>query len=482
MDKLKHTKIVATISDKKCDLEFLETLFKAGMNVVRINTAHQTPESASFIIERIREISDSIAILIDTKGPEVRTKNIDSPLAVKRGDKLKIKGGEGKPIDSLFYVNYTGFANDVSIGDSILIDDGELELTVVGKNGESLEVVVENDGEIKNRKSINVPGVSMTLPSVTEKDKLFINWAVENEIDFIAHSFVRNKEDVLAVQDIIDKKKGDIKIIAKIENLDGVNNIEEILDYAYGVMVARGDLGIEIPYEKIPGIQRGLIRKCVERRKPVIIATQMLHSMINNPRPTRAEVSDVANAIFYRTDAIMLSGETAYGEYAVEAVKVMASVANEVENSKDHRNDLPVFSTGHDIPLILAEAAVSAAKELDVKAIVTDTLSGRTARYLAAFRSSKPVFAKCHNPRVKRELALSYGVYADVIKIKKNKDKLVRNALCRLVTKGYLESTDNVVYVGGGFGVGGGTTFMEIANVERMTLKNEEESGSSCKS
>jgi pyruvate kinase len=476
---MKRTKIVATISDRKCDLEFLEKLYNAGMNVVRINTAHQTPESAAVVVEKIREVSDSIAVLIDTKGPEIRTKNVEVPIDVKRGDVVMIKGGDGDSSDNLFYVDYNMFVNDLSVGDSILIDDGELELTVTGKKEDALVTVVENDGQIKNRKSINVPGVSMTLPSITEKDRVFIEWAADNEVEFIAHSFVRNKEDVIAVQEILDKKKSEIKIIAKIENLDGVNNIDEILEYAYGVMVARGDLGIEIPYEKIPGIQRQLIRKCVERGKPVIIATQMLHSMISNPRPTRAEVSDVANAIFYRTDAIMLSGETAYGDYAVEAVEVMASVANEVENSKDHRNDLPVRK--NEIALILAEAAVSAAKELDVKAIVTDTLSGRTARYLSAYRSNKTVFAKCHNSRVKRELALSYGVCADVIKVKKNKDKLVRNALCRLVTKGHLEKTDNVVYVGGGFGVGGGTTFMEIANVERMTLKDGEGDKGACK-
>lgn len=470
-DRLKHTKIVATISDKKCDVDFITTLYKYGLNVVRINTAHQTPETASFIIDTIRKVSDSIALLIDTKGPEVRTKSVDATFYVKKGDRLKIMGGEGKSGNNVLFVDYDGIASNVSVGDSILIDDGEIEFTVTGNKEGSLYVVVGNDGEIKNRKSVNVPGVSMTLPSITEKDKVFIDWAIDNEIDFIAHSFVRNKEDVIAVQELLDKRGSGIKIIAKIENLDGVNNIDEILDYAYGVMVARGDLGIEIPYEKIPGIQRVLIRKCVERKKPVIIATQMLHSMIDNPRPTRAEVSDIATAIFNRTDAIMLSGETAYGEYAVEAVKVMTSVANEVETSKDQRNDIPVSGDGNDFPLILAEAAVSAADEIEVKAIVTDTLSGRTARYLSAFRSNRPVFAKCHSASVKRELALSYGVYADVIKIKKNKDKLIRNALYDLVDKGYLDKSDTVIYVGGGFGVGGGTTFMEIANVGRMTLK-----------
>ena len=230
----------------------------------------------------------------------------------------------------------------------------------------------------------------------------------------------------------------------------------------------RGDLGIEIPAEKIPAIQRKLIRKCVERKKPVIIATQMLHTMITNPRPTRAEVSDVATAIYDRTDAIMLSGETAYGQYPVEAVQLMSRVAIEVESSKDKRNDLSVPRLENEVSAFLAEAAVMSASELKVAAIITDTLTGKIARYISAFRSPRPVYAKCHTGKVKRELALSYGVFASEIVVKKNKYKLIETSLLDLVERGYISENDTVVYVGGNFGVGGGTSFIEIASVAQM--------------
>jgi pyruvate kinase len=468
MNRTKHTKIVATISDKNCSPEFLKSLMDAGMNVVRINTAHQTTESAIQIINNVRSVSDNLAILVDTKGPEIRTKNIVDPIKISKGDRIAIKGGDEQSGAGLLVVDYPDFARDIPVGSAVLIDDGELELTIVEKTGDRLIAVIGNDGFIKNRKSINVPGLSLNLPSLTEKDRQFIRWAAANDLDFIAHSFVRNKEDVLAVQQILDEENSKIKIIAKIENTDGVKNINEILDYAYGIMVARGDLGIEIPAERIPSIQRKLIRKCVERKKPVIIATQMLHTMITNPRPTRAEVSDVATAIYDRTDAIMLSGETAYGQYPVEAVQLMSRVAVEVESNKDKRNDLPVPRLEGEVSAFLAEAAVMSANELKVSAIITDTLTGKIARYISAFRSPSPVYAKCHTGKVKRELALSYGVFASEIVVKKNKHKLVETSLLDLVERGLIEEKDTVVYVGGNFGVGGGTSFIEIASVAQM--------------
>ena len=468
MKKIKQTKIVATISDKHCEPEFLKSLMEAGMNVVRINTAHQTTESALQIIQNVRSVSDALAILVDTKGPEIRTKNIEVPIKITKGDKIRIKGGDQPSQQDLLMVDYPNFANDIPVGSAVLIDDGELELTIIEKREDYLIAVIGNDGIIKNKKSINVPGVSLHLPSLTEKDKQFIRWAAANDLDFIAHSFVRNKEDVQAVQEILDQEQSKIKIIAKIENTDGVQNIDEILDHAYGIMVARGDLGIEIPAERIPAIQRKLIRKCVERKKPVISATQMLHTMISNPRPTRAEVSDVATAIYDRTDAIMLSGETAYGQYPVEAVQLMSRVALEVESSKDKRNDLPVPRLENEVSAFLAEAAVMSANELKVAAIITDTLTGKIARYISAFRSPRPVYAKCHNGKVKRELALSYGVIASEIVVKKNKHKLVETSLLDLVEKGFITEKETVVYVGGNFGVGGGTSFIEIASVAQM--------------
>jgi pyruvate kinase len=465
---MKHTKIVATISDKRCDVEFIRQLFEAGMNVVRLNTAHISTESAVNMIKNVREVSDSIAILVDTKGPEIRTKNIAEPIEVKEGDLINVIGGDGQSDQKKIYVSYYNIHKEVPAGNQILIDDGDLSLEVISQNEDCLVCRVGNSGQIKNRKSINTPGISPNLPSISEKDVEFIEFAAQNDVDFIAHSFVRNKKDVQAVQEILDKFNSKIKIIAKIENLDGVNNIDEILQHAYGIMVARGDLGIEIPAEKIPSIQRKLIRKAVQQKKPVIIATQMLHSMIDNPRPTRAEVSDVATAIYDRTDAIMLSGETAYGNYPVEAVNVMTKIALEVEASKDKRNDLPVPRLDNETSAFLAEAAVLASKELKVNAIVTDTLTGKIARYIAAFRGTLPVYAKCHNGRVKRELALSYGVFPSEIQSKKNKHKLIETSLLDLVERNLITEKDTVVYVGGNFGVGGGTSFIEIASVEQM--------------
>jgi pyruvate kinase len=420
------------------------------------------------MINNIRAVSDQIAILVDTKGPEIRTKGIETPIIVKAGDLVKIKGGDGIGDDKTFFVSYSFFPRDMPVGSQILIDDGDLAMEVVEQNDEYLICRVGNDGQIKNKKSINTPGISVDLPSISEMDLEFIQFAIKQDVDFIAHSFVRSRKDIQDIQDILDKYNSKVKIIAKIENLDGVNNIDEILEIAYGIMVARGDLGIEIAAEKIPTIQRKLIRKAVQNKKPVIIATQMLHSMIDNPRPTRAEVSDVATAIYERTDAIMLSGETAYGSYPVEAVKVMSKIAAEVEASKDKRNDLSVPRLDNETSAFLAEAAVLASKELRVNAIVTDTLTGKIARYIAAFRGTLPVFAKCHNGRVKRELALSYGVFATEIQSKKNKHKLIETSLLDLVERNMITEKDTVVYVGGNFGVGGGTSFIEIASVERM--------------
>jgi len=468
---MKHTKIVATISDNRCEVDFIRQLFEAGMNVARLNTAHISTESALTMINNVRSVSENIGILIDTKGPEIRTRGINEPINVKEGDIIKIKGGEGQSDQETFFVSYEYIHRDVPVGNQVLIDDGDLALDVIEQREDCLVCRVGNSGQIKNKKSINTPGISVDLPSISEKDVSFIEFAAKNDVDFIAHSFVRNKKDVLAVQHILDEYNSKVKIIAKIENLDGVNNIDEILESAYGIMVARGDLGIEIPAEKIPGIQRTLIKKCVQQKKPVIIATQMLHTMIDNPRPTRAEVSDVANAIFSRTDAIMLSGETAYGKYPVEAVECMSRIALEIEASKDKRNDITIPPLKNETTAFLAESAIMASTELKTTAIITNTLTGRTARYLAAFRGENPVYAICYEKRVMRELSLSYGVFPSHLEPKKDKFKMVRSALKSLINSESIESEDMVIYVGGSFGIGGGSTFMEISNVYKLISK-----------
>src|SRR6056297_2422792 len=318
---MKKTKIVATISDLNCEVDFIRSLFEAGMNVVRLNTAHQSPEETLTIVKNVRAVSNKIALLLDTKGPEIRTTDIKQPIAVEKHQEVRIYNADSKKEgDSAFNVSYNHFIEEMDVGKIILVDDGYLELHVTKKYKDYLVCKASHQGVIKNKKSINVPESAFNLPSLSEKDRLYVQFAIEHDIDFIAHSFVRNKRDLMDIQEIIDANNSNVKIIAKIENQQGVDNIDEILDIAYGIMVARGDLAIEIPFERIPSVQNFLIKKGIRRRKPVIIATQMLHSMIKEPRPTRAEVNDIANAVWGKTDALMLSGETAFGDFPLESV------------------------------------------------------------------------------------------------------------------------------------------------------------------
>ena len=474
----KRTKIIATISDQRCDVEFIRSLYEAGMNAARINSAHVTTESAAKVEENVRKESDRIAIIIDTKGPEIRVTGMapgfETGIKVSRGDMIRIKGSEtNEPSNNeVVYVNDSSIYKDVPVGAAILIDDGELEMEVTEKKDDELICRVKNNGVIKPRKSVNIPNVPINLPSVTERDFEFINWAIDMDIDFIAHSFVRKKEDVLAVKKIIEERNSTIKIISKIENQEGVNNIDEILDETYGIMVARGDLGVEIPAERIPGTQRFLVNKCIESKIPVIIATQMLHTMISNPRPTRAEISDVANAIYQRVDAVMLSGETANGDYPVEAVETMARVAAEVE--KDHSNpniEMNLVRINNEITAQLCRSAVRATLNLPVKAIVIDTLSGRTGRYLAAFRSQKPVFAVCYRKSVMRHLAISYGIHAIYSEPSINHEGFLLSILYYLEEKKWLSKEDLIVVLGGSFGAAKGASFMEIGNVLNLEHK-----------
>ena len=474
---LKQTKIVASISDLRCDVDFIKALFKAGMNVVRMNTAHANREGFENLIRNVRQVSNRIGILMDTKGPEVRTtNNAEGSIDYKIGDKVRIVGNpEQDTTRECICVSYPNFVHDLSVGAHVLIDDGDLDLVVTDKDENALYCEVCNDATLGNRKSVNVPGVRINLPSLTEKDRNNILYAIEKEIDFIAHSFVRNKQDVLDIRAILDEHHSDIKIIAKIENQEGVDNIDEILEVADGVMVARGDLGIEVPQERIPGIQRKLIKKCILARKPVIVATQMLHTMINNPRPTRAEVTDIANAIYYRTDALMLSGETAYGKYPVEAVSTMAKIAAQAEKDKMEENDIPIPLTPENtnVTSFLAKQAVRATTLMPIRAIITDSFSGLTARNLAAFRGKYPVLAICYKEKTMRHLSLSYGVEAMYMPEKANGQEYYITALHKLINDGTISKNDMVAYLSGGK-AGTKTSFLEINQVDDV-LKNENE-------
>ena len=467
----KFTKIVATISDKRCEVDFIRQLYQEGMNVVRMNSAHLQREGFLRIINNVREVSHRIAILIDTKGPEVRTTIAENDsILLKTGDTVKVTGDvDLVSTKDCIAVNYPHFVRDLHVGDDILIDDGEIDLKVVTKDDNFLICTVLNDGKLGSRKSVNVPGVRINLPSLTPKDKENILFAIEQNVDFIAHSFVRSKQDLLDIQEILDAHNSPIKIISKIENQEGVDNIDEIIQHCYGVMVARGDLGIEVPQERIPGIQRKLIRKCVKAHKPVIVATQMLHSMIENPRPTRAEVNDIANAIYYRTDALMLSGETAYGKYPIEAVRTMSKIALEAERTKMPENDIPIEYGRGDVSAFLAHAAAEAGANIDIKALITDTFSGRTARYLASYRSSDMIIAFCYKERASRELALSYGVYSyykeELVDDEKN---YFVTLLQNLIERELICQNDLLCYLSGPTSGDFGTTFLEINTAKTL--------------
>lgn len=459
----KRTKIVATISDKNCDPDFISELYQAGMDVVRINSAHLNIEGALKIVGNVRMVSDKIAILIDTKGPEIRTTVCDAPFELKKGDMVMMAGNpDDKTTGSLINVSYVNFVTKVPEGSEILIDDGDIALRAVRRSGSLLECVVEDGGMLGSRKSVNLPGVKICLPSLTEKDRSFIRMAVENDLDFIAHSFVRTKQDVIDVQSLLDEYKSTIKIIAKIENEEGVVNIDDIIEQVYGIMVARGDLGIEIPYEKIPGIQKMIITRCINMRKPVIVATQMLHSMISNPRPTRAEISDVANAIYSQTDALMLSGETANGKFPVEAVKTMTKVAFEVEDSKEKFLEIPASNINGEISAYLAKVAVKTSVRVGAKVIIADTITGRTIRDMAAYRGYKLIMARCYLASTMRQMALSYGVYASYQHKRKSIDDFLRRALTDLTARNEIGNDDLVVVLAGNFAGPAGFSFIEV--------------------
>lgn len=464
----KKTKIICTISDLHCEVGFIRSLYENGMNVVRINTAHATPEGAQKVVDNVRSVSDKIAILIDTKGPEVRLTAMEDPegIQVKLGDTLYIGGNSsGISCREMLYTNCSTFLNDVPVGARILIDDGSVELLVRAKDAEKLECSVRNAGVIKGKKSVNVPNVPISLPSLTEKDKMFVKWAIEADIDFIAHSFVRTKEDLIEIQNILDEAGSHIKLISKIENQQGVDNLEEILHHCYGVMIARGDLGVEIAAEKIPLIQKAIVDKCRHFRKPVIIATQMLHSMIENPRPTRAEVTDIANAIFQRADAIMLSGETANGKYPVEAVSTMRKIASEIEPILDVTVDLRLDEALKPIAVTLARNLVEASIQLPVKAIIFDTWTGRTGRYLAEFRPKVPIYAMCYQKFTMRELSITYGVFPYEFGKQASKEEMVKNAIAILKKERKIADGDLVGFIGGSFNSEIGATYMEFLYV-----------------
>ena len=458
---MKKTKIVATMSDFRCTEEFVKELFDAGMDVIRVNSAHVTEEGATRIVEIVHKVNPAIPIMIDTKGPEIRVTTIadeyGNSIHFRAGDRVAVRGSDGSDMTTRkeVYMNVPTIVRDIPVGARMLIADGELEIRVVGKNDTELDCEFVVGGAMRSRKSVNVPGVSVDLPSVTEKDRRFIEWAVRHDVDFIAHSFVRSARDIRAVQEILDAHGSQIKIISKIENQEGLDNIDAI-----------------------PNAQRRIVEKCICAKRPVIIATQMLYSMVKSPRPTRAEVSDVASAIYERVDAVMLSDETAMGDYPVEAVETMARIAREIERDETHFKpmiDMDMVSVNHEITAQLARSAVRASTNLPVKYVVLDTKTGRTGRYLAAFRGRKTVMAVCYQLHAQRILALSYGV-VPILRNQELRDKyhFLIDALEFLDQYSKLADDDLLAIVGGSFGPDGGASYIEFASVRNIRRRNAE--------
>ncbi|MFR9669388.1 MAG: pyruvate kinase [Rikenellaceae bacterium] len=472
MTRNKKTKIVATISDLRCSKELIETLYNAGMDVVRVNSAHVTEESASIVVKNVHAVNPAIPVMIDTKGPEIRVTSVADEykggIDFTAGQTVEVRGTDSgeKCTSKVIYMNVPSIVNDVELGNRMLIADGKLEIEVIEKYDDHLVCKFLSGGNFRSRKSVNVPGVSIELPSITEKDRRFILWAINNDVDFIAHSFVRSAADVRAVQDILDEHNSPIKIISKIENQEGIDNIDEIIEASYGIMVARGDLGVELPPERIPRVQHMIVQKCIAAKRPVIIATQMLYSMVNAPRPTRAEVTDVAGAVYEKVDAVMLSDETAMGDYPKESVETMSRIIREVESDEDRFTpmvDINMASVNHEITAQLARSAVRATTNLPIKYVVIDTETGRTGRYLAAFRGNKFVIAVCYTQHAQRILALSYGVVAILRTQAERKYHFVVDALDFVNSYEKIEDKDLIAIVGGSFGIGRGGSYVEFA-------------------
>ncbi|MEE1087179.1 MAG: pyruvate kinase [Schaedlerella sp.] len=416
---MKKTKIVCTMGPSTDDKEILRDLMRTGMNVARFNFSHGTHEEQKVRMDRLKQVREeehcNVAILLDTKGPEIRTG------LLKGGTKVMLEAGKEIILTTeqiegdaeRVSITYEGLVEDVEKGQTILIDDGLIELKVKGKNSNNIVCSIINGGELGQRKGVNVPNVAVKLPAITEKDKEDIKFGVEQEIDFIAASFVRNAECILEIKSYLKSLGAPrIPIIAKIENAEGIRNIDEILRAADGVMVARGDLGVEVPAEELPYLQKEMIHKCNQAFKTVITATQMLDSMMRNPRPTRAEVTDVANAVYDGTDAVMLSGETAAGKYPRESLRMMVHIVENAEMHLDY-GKMSERAGSHlksGISSAIGYSAIMAAENLEAKCIVTPTVSGSTARVISNLRPRQEIVAVTPNDRAYRRMSIFWGV------------------------------------------------------------------------
>ncbi|MFJ7730956.1 pyruvate kinase [Lysinibacillus sp. NPDC097231] len=470
---MRKTKIVCTIGPASESPETLEKLIEAGMNVARLNFSHGSHEEHEVRINLIREVAQKIGkpvgILLDTKGPEIRTHNMkNGELHLVAGQVIDISMTEVEGTETSFSVTYDRLIEDVEQNSIILLDDGLIELRVLATDLEKglIHTIVENAGVLKNKKGVNVPGVSVQLPGITEKDAQDILFGIKQGVDFIAASFVRRAKDVLEIRELLEQNGGShIQIIPKIENQEGVDNIDEIILVSDGLMVARGDLGVEIPAEEVPLVQKKLILKCNQVGKPVITATQMLDSMQRNPRPTRAEASDVANAIIDGTDAIMLSGETAAGLYPVESVQTMNKIAQRTENSLDYKAIVSTRSREKEANMTeaISQAVAYTSINLGVKAVLAPTESGNTARMIAKYRPGVPIIAVTGSATTANTLTLVWGVCPVVCQRVTTTDEILELAVDESLKHGFVTHGDAVVITAGvPVGEAGTTNLMKV--------------------
>jgi len=479
---MRKTKIVCTIGPASESLETLKKLMTAGMNVARLNFSHGDYEEHGKRIKNIKQASEelgmTVAILLDTKGPEIRTGMLKSePIELIQDEHIILTTEEVLGDKDRISISYKNLPHGVHIGSTILIDDGLIGLRVVGVQGTEIDCVIVNGGQIKSKKGVNVPGVKITLPGITEKDALDILFGIEQGVDFIAASFVRKASDVFEIRQLLDRHNAShIQIISKIENQEGVDNLNEILEVSDGLMVARGDLGVEIPAEEVPLVQKRMIRKCNFVGKAVITATQMLDSMQRNPRPTRAEASDVANAILDGTDAIMLSGETAAGKYPVESVLTMSRIAERAESALEHREILEKQSDAQHTSVTesISQSVAKSALDLEAKAIITSTESGYTARMVSKYRPKAPIFAVTPNLGVMRRMALMWGVTAIYGEVANNTDEMFELAVDSVLKRGFVRLGDLVIITAGvPVGRSGTTNLIKVHHIGVMLAKGQ---------
>lgn len=472
---MRKTKIICTIGPACDSEEKLKELMLAGMNVARFNFSHGTHkeqlEKYNKVLKARKELNLPVATLLDTKGPEIRLRDFEGGKAeLTAGELFILTTEEVMGTAKRAGISYKNLKNDISVGTTILIDDGLIEMVVEEIKDNDIVCRVVNGGFVSNHKGVNVPGAVLSMPYISPVDMDDIVFGIEHGFDFLAASFARTKEDILEVRKILDERGSRMKIIAKIENMQGINNLEEIIEVSDGIMVARGDMGVEVAMEEVPILQKKMIKMAVEKGKHVITATQMLESMIKNPRPTRAEATDIANAIYDGTTAIMLSGESAAGLYPVEAVKTMSRIAERTEQAIDYRSRLQenqCMDTGmQDITTAISYATCNVAMNLNAAAIITVTMSGFTANMIARYKPGCQVIGCTVDEKVCRQLYLLWGVNPVMIKKEETTDELFEEAVFKSKQAGLIKSGDTVVITAGvPLGVAGNTDMIHVVEV-----------------